>query len=376
MKILPAFPVAVMLFVAGAVLPVAARADDQSNAVARDFPEASASVMDKLEALHAKYGVSALLVAIAKGDGEPVLGAAGTSMSGVPASTDMHYRMGAMAIASLTTILLQLVDENVVSLDDTIDNWLPEYPDADKVTLRMLADSSSGYADYISAPQFTDAFYEDVFYEWSDRELLDVAFEQGMQFEPGTDFLYAHTNFIVLGQALGAATGKPYETLLQDRIVDRLDLMQTKIWTTAELPDPPLHAFTTERGILEDSTYWSPSWTSYTGSLNGDLADTAKLMRAVATGETISDESLAEMKAETNVGFGPMTPDRYFGLGMEFVAPWIQKTFAFGGYGGTAGYLASEDVTLVVVITHGAKSDIDTNPSAPIFKEISSMLGY
>lgn len=332
-------------------------------------------VVERLEEIRSKHGVTALLVGIGVGEAEPVVASAGTSMTGVPATTAMHFRIGAMAIASMTTILLQLVDEGVVKLDDTIDAWLPDYPAADKVTLRMLADSSSGYGDYVYDKTFVDAFIKDVFYEWTADELLKIAFAQGMKFEPGTGFQYAHTNFIVLAQALAAATGESYEQLLQARILDRLDLAQTKIWTTAALPDPPLHAFTTERGIFEDSTYWSPSWTSYTGPLNGDAADTVKLMRALATGETISPKSLEEMKTPTNLGKNGNTEERYFSLGMEFVEPWIRKTFSFGGYGGTAGYLPSADLTIAVVTTLGPENDPGQNPSTPIFHEIGAMLG-
>lgn len=333
-------------------------------------------IVERLEEMRSKSGVTALLVGIGTDDSAPVIAAAGTSMTGIPAATDMHFRIGAMAIASMTTILLQLVDEGVVEFDDTIDAWLPDYPAADEVTLRMLADSSSGYGDYVYDKTFEDAFYKDVFYHWPTDELLKIAFAQGMKFEPGTGFQYAHTNFVVLAQALATATGLPYEQLLQERILERLDLQQTEIWTTAELPEPPLHAFTTERGIFEESTYWSPSWTSYTGPLNGDLADTVRLMRALATGETISGNSLEEMKTPTNMGKNGNTEEHYFSLGMELVAPWIQKTFAFGGYGGTAGYLPSADLTLVVVTTLGPENDPDRNPSTPIFYEISAMLGH
>ena len=88
------------------------------------------------------------------------------------------------------------------------------------------------------------------------RRDTGVRARQGLQ--------HAHTNFIVLAQALAKATNTPYEMLLQQRIIDRLGLGQTRIWTTAELPIHRCTASPRSAGF-EDSTYWSPSWTSHTG---------------------------------------------------------------------------------------------------------------
>src|SRR5918995_6324992 len=92
--------------------------------------------------------LKAVLVRVTQ-DGEEVATVAlGESMTGVPATEEMHFRNGAVAFSYLGTVLLQLVDEGKVALDDTIDAWLSDLPSADKITLRMLANSTSGYVDY------------------------------------------------------------------------------------------------------------------------------------------------------------------------------------------------------------------------------------
>ena len=73
----------------------------------------------------------------------------GESITGVPATKDMHFRNGAVAISYVATLLLQLVDENKVSLDDRLSKWLPDIPNADRVTLGQLALMTSGYRDYV-----------------------------------------------------------------------------------------------------------------------------------------------------------------------------------------------------------------------------------
>ena len=81
----------------------------------------------------------------------------------MPATEEMHFRNGAVAISYLGTVLLQLVDEGTVGLDDTIDEWLPDLPASDRITLRMLANSTSGYVDYVPMDSFEDALKKDPF---------------------------------------------------------------------------------------------------------------------------------------------------------------------------------------------------------------------
>ena len=54
-------------------------------------------------------------------------------------------RNGALAFAYVATLLMEYVDEHKVSLNDTINRWMPKLPEANKVTLKMLANQTSGY---------------------------------------------------------------------------------------------------------------------------------------------------------------------------------------------------------------------------------------
>ena len=89
-------------------------------------------------------------------------------MAGVPARRDMRFRIGSMAIPYLVTILLQLQDQGRLSLDDKLSRFLPGMPDAGRITLRMLADNTSGYPDWIQGNEaFFHLFYANVFRQWT-----------------------------------------------------------------------------------------------------------------------------------------------------------------------------------------------------------------
>ena len=80
--------------------------------------------------------------------------ALGDSMTTVPATTDMHYRIGGIAETFMSTLLLMLVEQGRISLDDRISRWFPHLLAADQVTVRMLVANTAGYIDYVTVDDF------------------------------------------------------------------------------------------------------------------------------------------------------------------------------------------------------------------------------
>ena len=99
-------------------------------------------------------------------------------------------------------LLMIFVDEGIVTLDDTIDQWMPTLPDADTVTLRMLTNQTTGYPDFETDPSWIAAFNANPFHIFTFQERLEYAFDRPLQFAPGANWSYAHTNFMILGEIL------------------------------------------------------------------------------------------------------------------------------------------------------------------------------
>jgi CubicO group peptidase (beta-lactamase class C family) len=165
----------------------------------------------------------------------------------------MHFRNGSVAIAYIGTVLLQLRDKGALSVDDKLAKWFPDYPKADQVTLAMLINGTSGYADYVTQESFLKQFYADPFRRWTPDELIALALKPPMICDPGTCWSYAHTNFVILGKVLEKATGRPLEDLIREGILAPLSLTNTRSEGTAIIQEPVLHSFDAERGKYEES---------------------------------------------------------------------------------------------------------------------------
>src|SRR5258708_29478205 len=178
-----------------------------------------AAIAEIVRGAIAKYDLRAVIVRVTI-DGKVIFTEAfGESMAGEPATVDMHFRNGNVAFAYMTTLLLQLVDENRITLDDKLSKWLPDLPSADRITLRMLANMTSGYADYVIDEQFQKDFYADPFRQWTAQELIKIGVSKPLLFEPGTNFAYSHTGYVILGQVIEKVTGKPIAPGMRQRSV-------------------------------------------------------------------------------------------------------------------------------------------------------------
>jgi D-alanyl-D-alanine carboxypeptidase len=334
-----------------------------------------------------KYHLKAVLAKVSRGTEEVATVAMGESMTGVPASAEMHFRNGAVAISYLGTVLLQLVDEGKVGLDDTIDRWLPDALASEKVTLRMLINCTSGYADFVAQKPFVDAVSKDPFRAWTTEEQLSYVADKPLLYEPGTNWSYAHTNFVRLGEALSAITDKPVEELIRERIVEPLGMEGTQSHQTAVIPEPVLHAFTKERGTYEDSTFWNPSWTLAKGSVMiTDIHDLATSARAIGTGKLVSEKSHKEQVGSSLVGLGgptkkcpndvcaKQTTSFHYGLGTFIVGGWVLQNPSFYGWGALQAYLPEKDLAIAASATLDKEAKVGLNGGQMVFNEIAAEL--
>jgi D-alanyl-D-alanine carboxypeptidase len=156
---------------------------------------------------------------------------------------------------------------------------------------------------------------------------------------------------------------------------------------TAEIPEPVLHAYDSERGTYEESTFWNPSWTLAEGAVMiSDIHDLAISARAIGAGELVSAKSHEEQIAPSLVGVGGPTdtcpkgvcheqlPTAYFGLGIVVQGGWVTQTPAFFGYSGVQAYLPSEDLAIAAEATLDEDAEVGLNGGMKILEEIAAEL--
>jgi CubicO group peptidase (beta-lactamase class C family) len=358
------------------------------------------AVMRVIRDTMAKEHLKAVLVRVTVGGKEIVTRAVGESMTGVPATTNMHFRNGAVAIAYVATLLLKLVDEKRLSLDDKLSKYLPAIPHGDQVTLGQLAQMTSGYVDYvIGNTKMNEALYADPFRRWTVHELLQYAVNEPLLYKPGTNWNYAHTNYVLLGLALEKATGEEMSKLLSEKVLRPLGLTNTANSLTPEIPSPALHAFTSERRAFlkipagtpfyEESTFWDPSWTITHGAVQTtNIFDLETTAVGIGSGRLLSPDAYhkmvsTELRGKTHRQPGCTTCDEMstgytYGLGIVISGNWLLQNPLFSGYAAAAAYLPAQKIGIAVATTYlpDAFDDQGDYPNAAeiLFRRIGAVM--
>ncbi|WP_108659964.1 serine hydrolase domain-containing protein [Acuticoccus kandeliae] len=361
--------------------------------------ETAAAIVAMAEAGMKEHGLRSVIVRVVIDGEEIVTKALGESIGGVPATPQMHFRSGNVAFSYMATITLLLAEEKRLDLDGAIATWLPDLPHADAITPRMLLNMTSGYADYVPDEGFQAAFFADPFRQWTPEELIAIGVAQPLLFEPGTNWGYSHTGYVILGQLIETVTGEPLAETMRARIFGPLGLTNTDAPATAEIRAPALHAFSSERreplGIdpsvrfYEESTHWNPSWTTAPGAVQTtNIYDMTATAIGIGTGALLSEESYQAMVGPSLVGFGGPTDECpscraldesfHYGLGTFLAGSWILQSPFFGGYAAVEGYLPSKKIALALAVTFTeagfAKTDTYGDAAQRLFIELATYL--
>ncbi|MEV0647568.1 serine hydrolase domain-containing protein [Phytomonospora sp. NPDC050363] len=249
-------------------------------------------------------------------------GSAGLAELGgtTPPPVDGHFRAGSNTKTFTATVVLQLVAEGRIALDAPVVEYLPGLALDERITVRMLLQHTSGvfnhtgeyYEDGTIVPGVVWSgreWVEDRFRVYTPEELVELALSKPVRFEPGADWSYANTNYVLARLVVEKVTGRSLAEELRRRIIEPLGLEGTSMpdSTSTEVPEPHAHAYYqyAEDAEIVDVTSQNPSWVSTGGDMISTTRDLHVFISALQRGELLPAELLTEMNTpEAKVGYG------------------------------------------------------------------------
>ena len=236
-----------------------------------------------------------------------------------PMRVSDRFRVASITKTFVAAVVLQLVGEGKMSLDDTVERWVPGLvPGGAGITVRQLLNHTAGLFDYIDDGDDTilkPYLRGDVAHVTPPRQIVAVATSHPPHFAPGTKHRYSNTNYIVLGLVVEAVTGDSLTAEMSRRIFQPLGLRASSFDATASrITGRHAHGYApigpggrvVELNVLSSSLTWAA------GALVSTAGDVARFYRALLRGRLLRADLLREM--ETTVPAGP--PGEGYGLGL------------------------------------------------------------
>ena len=276
-------------------------------------------------------------------------------------------------IASITksytsSVILRLQEQGKLSLDDTIDKWLPEIAanitNGENLTIRQILNGTGGLWDYGNNDEYISDFFADYLSgsnrDWQPEELVAYAFGQPLFSGAGSSDVWTYTNTgnVIAALIAESATGKPFEQILVEEIFKPLGLNNTFFPTENVSKEQRARGysdlFTVDGNLGQDGIFedYSSAYTGYGDSgIVSSAEDVAIFFDSLASGDLLSQESTAEIFNYVNTGIPGIDN---FGLGVlpgEF--PWGEIRAMAGrnyGYLSEVGYFLNSDTTISILV--------------------------
>src|SRR4051794_30478244 len=171
--------------------------------------EEKSLLQPELDALTAA-GVPGAVLVVDDPEADPITVVSGVAdtESGKPVRADDRFRIGSLTKPYVAVVVMQLAEEGTLSLDDTVEEWLPGLvPKGNQITVRDLLGHRSGLFEYEEDPRVLAPYLKGDFgYRWEPQELIAISTEHPPSAAPGTKVVYSNTNYTVLGLLVEAAS--------------------------------------------------------------------------------------------------------------------------------------------------------------------------
>jgi D-alanyl-D-alanine carboxypeptidase len=148
------------------------------------------------------------------------------------ATPQMQYSVGSISKQFTSAAILLLAQQQKLTLDDPVAKYLPDLTRANEVTIRMLLSHTSGYQDYwpedyVMTSMMTPA---------TAQHILDVWAKRPLDFDPGAQWQYSNTNYVIAGRIAEQVSGMPLIELLKKRIFMPLGMNDVYDSDASKLP--------------------------------------------------------------------------------------------------------------------------------------------
>ena len=248
----------------------------------------------------------------------------------IPVEPDTKFRLGSITKQFTSALVLQLVEQGKIKLDGKLSDYLPDYrkDTGGRITIHQLLNHTSGIPSYTSRPNF---FAEESRNPYAVSDFVKKFASDDLEFEPGSKFNYNNSGYSLLGAIIEQVTGKPYDQVLKERILDPLGMKNTGYDRHAALLPKRASGYAKTPSGYDNAPYLDMSIPYAAGSMYSTVEDLYLWDQALYTDKVLSAKSRELM-------YTPGLQDYGYGWGVRKVQLGGKETTLVQHSGGINGF--------------------------------------
>jgi CubicO group peptidase (beta-lactamase class C family) len=290
---------------------------------------------------------------------------------------DTVFRLASITKQFTATLVLLLQEDALLSVNDNVDLYFPQYPNGENITIHQLLTHTSGLPRYLLEPGISDMLDDP---DARAEDTLPVIENLIPFYSPGEEFLYTNAGYILLGFIIEQVSGQPYERLVEERIFQPLGMMSSSFGTDDFSEPEAAFSYVEWSGQID---FFNHDRAFSTGSLVSSVKDLLIWDKALFSGEVLAPESLEQMFT-VGPGFEGFSDQSGYGYGWH-IGPGFWHDGSSPGYDPTLrriiginasrnSYWAEDGITIVVLSNQGMSGKTVKSLSDSLYKMATAEL--
>ena len=320
----------------------------QSDISAQSFSNSDKTAADRIDKIVSAYfnkdGLGGVILVTNHGKViyEKAVGKANVELN-VPLSNEDVFRIGSLTKQFTALAILQLMEKGVLSLDDDITEFIPDYPThGNHIAVRNLLSHTSGIKDYTEIDSLSPDMRRR---NNSPADLISFFKNQPMDFKPGDEFEYSNSNYILLGYIIEKLSGKSYAQYINDNIFIPLGMNHSFFDTPEKIIPNRIPGYVDKGDKAVNADYLNPSYAYSAGALMMPISDIFKWHKGLYQYSILKKENLEKAFSPFTLNNGQKTN---YGFGWELDtldgSVTIGHSGSINGFSAYEVYLPKEDI--------------------------------
>ena len=200
---------------------------------------------------------------------------------------DTKFRIGSVTKQFTAAAILKLQENNLLSVDDKLSKFIPDFPRGDEVTIHQLLTHISGIHSYTGKHDFLDKVTKTI----SPDSLVNAIKKDPYDFNPGEKMLYNNSGYFILGYIIAKVSGKPYDVYLKETFFDPLHMDNTGVHYAGIKLEHEAKGYANDNNRYEEALNWDMSWAGGAGAIYSTVDDLLKWNQALYGGKVLNEKT-------------------------------------------------------------------------------------